>query len=181
MDAPRVVKSVRVGEMLISSSACPPEALEEALHNQSFFGGRLGTNLLQMGVIQERQLVAALARLHRVRGVSGELAPEPDAVALVSRSFVERYEVVPCAVVERSLRLVMRDPGDLEAIDEIAFATGRKIERVVAAEARVWSLMRRHYGVERKLRGIDDAWPRWAPRIDRGRGSVQPIAVNVWR
>jgi len=166
--------------MLVALSACPPEAVEEALRNQRFFGGRLGTNLIRLGAVQEAKLADALARIYHVRSVSGEVVPEPEAVALVPRRLVEDYDVVPFAIVDRTLRLLMCNPRDLRALDAIAFATSRKVEPVVAAEVRVWELMRQHYAVEREQRGIDDdEVPQWAPRVSPARRFACSIADEV--
>jgi Type II secretion system (T2SS), protein E, N-terminal domain len=172
---------VKIGEMLVGLGACPPEAVLEALHNQSFFGGRLGTNLLQMGAVDERSLADALRRLHHVAGVSGDgLALEPRAVSLLPRLFVERHDVVPYTFQRSALRLIMRDPSDLGVVDEVAFATGKKVEPVVAPEARVWALMERHYGIRRGLRCIGDDLRRWAPRLHGSRHLVGPLADELW-
>jgi Type II secretion system (T2SS), protein E, N-terminal domain len=171
---------VKLGEMLVALSACPSEAIQEALRNQRFFGGRLGTNLIQMGAIQEAELADALARIYQVPCISGEVVPEPAAIALVPKFIVDRYDVVPYAMADRTLRLLMCDPRDLRALDEVRFATSRKVEPVVAAEARVWALMRRYYHLERGQRGIgEDATPRWAPRVTPVRRLAWAFADEV--
>jgi len=173
-------EKVKIGEMLVALSACPPEAVQEALRNQAFFGGRLGTNLLQMGAVEELLLADALRRLHRVGSVAGDVVLDPRALALLPRQFVERYDVIPYALARSTLQLIMRDPRDLRAQDEVAFATGKKVEGVVAPEARVWSLMDRHYQIKRGLRGIGGELGRWAPRLHGSRSLIRPVADELW-
>jgi hypothetical protein len=144
----------RIGELLVSLGACSPQAIQDALQNQAFFGARLGTNLLQMGAVRESQLADALQRLHGIPCVCGDVPSEPEAIALVRRALVEEYEAVPYMTAGTRLAVLARDPGDL-ALDHLAFATGKKIFPFVVAEARLWALMRKHYGIERGLRGID--------------------------
>jgi Type II secretion system (T2SS), protein E, N-terminal domain len=143
-----MLETVRIGEMLMALGACSPESVREALLNQAFFGGRLGTNLLRIGAVEEALLADALGRLHRVRSVSGEIVADPRALAAVPRRLVQRHQVVPYTLCGRVLRLVMRDPADACALSGIALATRKDIERIVAPEVRVWSLMREHYGLE---------------------------------
>jgi hypothetical protein len=145
----------RIGDILIEMKACTPEELQAALQAQAVFGGRIGTNLLELGIIDEKQLAAALGRAYGVPCLAGPIEPEEDAIAAVPAHLVERLGFVPLHVEERRLRVVVADPRDLAKLDDVAFATGKAVEPVLASEARVWELMRRFYGVERNLRGLD--------------------------
>ncbi len=176
--------------MLVALSACPPEAIREALHNQRFCGGRLGTNLLDLGALDEERLAHALGRLYRLPSAWGAVTPDLGALALVTRALVERHVLVPYDVDGRTLRLLVCDPTDVRALDEVAFAVGRSVQPIVTPEARVWDLMRRHYGVLHSRRTVagaegDGERRRWAPRLprppSRGRSIAQPIADPlVW-
>ncbi len=44
----------RIGDILVDMKACTPQELQAALQTQSIFGGRLGTNLLELGIVNER-------------------------------------------------------------------------------------------------------------------------------
>ncbi len=145
----------RLGELLVSIGACEPEAIAKALQNQAFFGARLGTNLLYLGAVHEAQLADALERLHGIQTLSGDVAVDPKAVAVMPRRLVERYEAVPYAVSDRNLTVLVSDPRDVRALDDIAFATGRKVRPLVIPEARLWALMWKLYGIRRELRGIE--------------------------
>ncbi len=166
--------------MLVALSACPPEAIQQALHNQGFFGGRLGTNLLELGAVEEEKLAEALGRMYRLPSAWGPVTPDPQAVQLVSRALIEKFDVVPYAVEGRTLRVLVCDPTDVRAVDELAFATGKIVKSIIAPEARIWTLMRDHYGVVRSLRGIGAEQRRWAPRLQPRRGIARPLADDVW-
>jgi hypothetical protein len=76
-------------------------------------------------------------------------------VPLVKAELVDRHQVVPYLAQDRKLALLVCDPNDLQALDEVAFATGKRVHPIVVPEARMWILMRRLYGLHRQLRGID--------------------------
>jgi hypothetical protein len=145
----------RIGELLVEEGACTQPAVREALRNQVIFGGRVGTNLLELEAVTEERLAGALARRHGCRHLAGAVEPEPEAVKLVAGELADRWEIVPISAGERSLTIAACDPGDLAMLDEVAFATGRRVTAVVAAEARVWALLRATYGIVRELRGIE--------------------------
>ena len=144
----------RIGDILVDMNACTQQELQAALQTQAIFGGRLGTNLLELGIVDERQLASALSRVHGIPCVGDDVEPEPDAIAALSAELVERFGVIPLHTDDRLLRVAIVDPRNLASLDDLAFATGRRIEPVVAPEARLWTLMRRFYGIEKNLRGL---------------------------
>ncbi|HET8539586.1 MAG TPA: hypothetical protein VFL83_06915 [Anaeromyxobacter sp.] len=147
----------RIGDILVEMKACTPQELQAALQTQAIFGGRIGTNLLELGIIDEQQLAAALTKTYGIQCLAGEIVPTLDAIAAVPAPLVERLGFVPLEVDDRRMRVVVADPRDLAKLDEVAFATGKKIEPVLASEARVWTLMHRFYGIDKGLRGLDVA------------------------
>ncbi len=145
----------RLGDILVSLQICTEAQIREGLENQVIFGGRLGTNLLEIGHLTEEQLARALGRRHGRPCLYGNLAVDPAALRLLGPDVVDRLEVIPYIVQDRKLAVLVRDPDDLAVLDEVAFATGKKVHPIVAPEARIWSLMRRLYRLDRQLRGIE--------------------------
>jgi hypothetical protein len=172
----------RIGEILIDMKACTAQELQAALQTQSIFGGRLGTNLLELGIVDGRQLAIALSKIHGLPCLDDGTEPEDEALAALTPELVERFEVIPIHATERRLRVAIIDPRNLSSLDDLAFATGKQIEVMVAPEARLWTLMRRHYGIERTLRGLamdDDleAAPGRDAALGRGGGGDERTRV----
>jgi len=146
----------KLGEILIERGACQPRHVHEALQNQVIFGGRLGTNLLELGSVTEEALAEALHLRLGVPAVHGDdLEPEAEALALMGQDVADRCDAVPFALEDHKLVLLTVNPNDLNMLDEVAFATDRSVLALVAPEARVWALLRRHYAIDRQLRGIE--------------------------
>jgi len=160
----------RLGEMLVKEGACSDAAVRDALKNQIIFGGRLGTNLLEIKAVSEEALARALGRQHALASLCGEMQLDPRATALLTPEIADRYDAIPYVLADRRLALIVVDPRNLVMLDEIAFATGKQVHPIVAPEARVWALLRRHYAIDRHLRGIDVDFERIEGRIDRARG-----------
>ncbi len=169
----------KFGELLIQEGACTPQALKEALRNQVIFGGRVGTNLLELKAVEEEALARALGRFHRCPWVAGPaLEPDPAAVRAVPAEVADRCEVVPLQLGDRDITVAACDPSNLTVLDEVAFVTGKTVRAVVAPEARIWALLRSEYGLIRQLRGIDfeaeplaarvPKAPQPSPRLARG-------------
>jgi len=146
----------RIGEILVRDGACTPQAVKEALRNQVIFGGRVGTNLLELNGVAEEALARALGQRHRCPWIAGTaVQPERGAVAALPAEVADRCEAVPLQIGDRHVTVAACDPSNLGILDEVRFATGRTVRAVVAAEARIWALLRSEYGLIRQLRGID--------------------------
>jgi hypothetical protein len=140
---------LRLGAWLLSKGKINEEQLERALQHQQFFGGRIGTSLIKLGYIDEDTLGEYLA------DVSGTPYASParldsltaEVLALVPARLAAQYRVIPIGAEGRRLRLAMRDPKDLIALDEIAFLTGMSIEPSVSTEFRIQQALERYYQV----------------------------------
>ena len=146
--------ALRLGEMLVRAGRITPVHLDEALKSQVIFGGRLGTNLVEMGCIDEDELARVLSEKLRVPRVDPDklMNIPPAVVELVPREMVEQYQVVPFRLENRRLFLVMADPSDLPAIDQIAFRTGYVIVPMIAPEIRLLMALEKFYGIKREIR-----------------------------
>ncbi len=168
----------RLGEILVREGASTPDAVRDALKNQVIFGGRLGTNLLEIQGVPEEALARALGRQHSVPALFGPMRLDPRATALLKAEVADRCDAVPYALADRRLALLVVDPRDLAMLDEVAFATGKQVHPIVAPEARVWALLRETYGVDRHLRGIDVDFARLqAAASTAPKGSVTSLAA----
>jgi hypothetical protein len=173
------VAAERLGEILVREGACSEAAVLDALKNQVIFGGRLGTNLLEIQAVTEEALAKALGKQHGLPSLSGDLELDPAATSLLKPEIADRVEALPYVLSGRRLAVIVVDPRDLATLDEVAFATGKQVHPVVAPEARVWALLRRHYGVDRHLRGIDVDFAKVQGRIERNRGlAATPPAAS---
>ena len=71
----------KLGEMLLAEGTCTVEQLKAAVENQVIMGGRIGTNLLELGFISEEALAKVLAQQFRTRVLFGDdISPERDAL-----------------------------------------------------------------------------------------------------
>ncbi len=145
---------------MVEMGLCTAERVAEALDGQVLFGGRLGTNLLELGAVNEEALARALSRRHGTRALWGALLVDEHVLRLLRRELVDRLEVVPYALAGKRLSVLCCDPSDLARLDEVAFATGKLVEPVVVPEARLWAILRAQYALERPLRGLEVDWTR---------------------
>lgn len=147
---------MRLGEILINAGKVTPAQVEEALKSQAIFGGRFGTNLVEMGYIDEHDLAHFLSKMTGIPHASPEQLMEvPHQVTrLIPEEAVRKYNVMPLSLTNRKLTVAMTDPTDYAAIDELSFLTGYIIVPVITPELRLVSALEKHYNIKRKMRYI---------------------------
>ncbi|MCP3105162.1 general secretion pathway protein GspE, partial [Myxococcus sp. K15C18031901] len=156
---------MRLGELLLKEGLVTADGLEEALEAQVVHGGRLGTNLVELGLLAEVDLAKSLGKLHNSAFASGEMVPDPKAVELVPPNQADDKELLPMRVDATRLSVAVVNPHDFATLDAIAFKTGKRIVPVVIPEFRMNQLLRRYSKAFRPLRAIDmnAVRPRPAP------------------
>ena len=129
----------RLGEILIERGAISPEGLRSGLEACRRHGGRLGTWLVRLGLLNEGKLLDALTRQTGCPpATTMQLATSPAEIrALVPAAFARRNLVVPFGRQGRSLDVAMANPNDLLLVDEISRVTGLVPRPHVATEATI--------------------------------------------
>lgn len=122
--------------------------LRSALSEQRKWGGKLGHTLVQMGFVDESSMVHALSRqLHLPAMELDAVTPAEYVIQGFRVDLAERYTVFPVAadVAHKVLTLASADPTNVEALQELAFHTGQKIQVVVASASAIERAIRKHY------------------------------------
>src|SRR5215813_5601868 len=115
-------KRVRLPDLLVSEGIVHAETVVEIFEAQALYGGSFDTNLLELGILDERRLLPYLERSYNVQNrVDVWGTPAPDALERLARRYAEHHRAVPFRLIGRTLDIVCADPGDLRAIDEISF------------------------------------------------------------
>jgi hypothetical protein len=169
--------AVKLGELLVKAGLITPAQLDDCLKCQVIFGGRLGTNLIEMGYLEEHDLAQFLSKklgvpftsMEQVAGLPKELS------SLLPKEVAKKFKVVPLGLEKKRLSLAMVDPTDYAAIDEISFSTGYIIIPYVAPEITLVHALEKLYDIPRETRYINLSGER------RGRASVQEPPVNHLR
>lgn len=137
-------------EMLREAGLISREQFDEALLNRVVYGGKVGTSLIELDLVDEETLARFLSQKLTVPYVHpDQLSQIPaEVLKLVPRELALKYKVIPLKFENRRLSLAMADPADLRAIDEIAFITDLIVKPLVAPELRLIQALQTFYGLE---------------------------------
>ena len=171
----------RLGELLVQAGVVDEDTIERLIAQQASKGaGRLGSLLIEQSLCTHEQIRDTLAKQMGVEVVDldGRDPPHPEVANLLPRGVVRRYEVIPLKREGERLWLVMLDPYNLAAIDDIRFITGfSQITVVACVEADFKRYIQDHLDTNSLIDEIMEGetffpeGPRLCRRADAGRGA----------
>jgi len=160
-----------------------PSRLERAVRWQEEEGTRLGAVLLRLNYIEERVLLAFLARRLGVEPVMlRDQWVDPAATSLISAETARQTNAIPYELGEdRSVVVAMTDPDNLYALDDLRAATGLKVVPRLASDPAVAEALERHYPeLIADPEQVEDKAPT-QPRFEEpmGTGEVTDLASRL--
>jgi hypothetical protein len=147
---------MRLGEMLVRDSRLTEAQLKTALAAQARDGGRLGTVLVEQGMIDLEALTVYLGLELGIPIATGAMLERAKraAVRLLQPQHAFKYKCVPLVVQDRQLIAAIEDPHDFATLEALNAVTGYRILPRVAPELRIYYYIERYFGVPRPPRFV---------------------------
>src|SRR5436190_9191202 len=137
---------VRIGELLLKEKRITPDQLQQALNHQKANGGKLGHNLVKLGLVKDEEITALLSRQYGVPSINlAQFEIDPTVIKLIPADTAQKYQIVPLSRAGATLTIAMTDPTNVFAMDDIKFMTGYNVEPVVASETAGIEAIQRYY------------------------------------
>ncbi len=120
---------MRLGQALLLRGLVTLDQLEAATIRQVTAGGRLGTNLMELGFVNDQDLRETLAAMHSVRPVDpADLrAIPPELARLLTPAMAERYRAIPFRRDRHGVHVALTDPANLRIIDDLRARFDREV------------------------------------------------------
>ncbi len=155
---------MKLGTLLLRNAAIGLSQLEAALRNQVLYGGRLGTNLVELGFIDLELLSSYLAELSGFPIATPSLLDDADKALLdkLGSDEAHRLRAVPLGYLGQgteSVAVALVEPTDALAIETLGIRLGASITPYVVPELRALYYLERHFGTPRRARFIRSARP----------------------
>src|SRR3954470_14845424 len=138
--------AVRIGELLLKEKRITADQLQQALNHQKANGGKLGYNLVKLGIVKDEEITALLSKQYGVPSINlAQFDIDPGVVKLIPPDTAHKYQIVPLSRSGATLTIAMTDPTNVFAMDDIKFMTGYNVEPVVASETAVTDAIQKYY------------------------------------
>jgi type IV pilus assembly protein PilB len=176
--------SKQLGQKLVDLGYLDDFQLEDIYNELSSGDQKLGEALVEKGVINDDQLLQALAEVHGMKLMPlDDVKPTPEALKIVPKNMAELYKMVPLSFEGGALTVVMSDPNNLQAIDDIKnFLSIGNVNAVLAQPSAVAALMEKAYktgaggeGAEESMMSIIKSFendPDFAPGMNKRETSI---------
>jgi len=140
--------------MLVGDGRLTEAHLKQALALQARDGGRLGTVLVEHGLIDLEALTVYLGLELGIPIATGAMLERAKraAVRLLQPAQAFKHKCVPLVVQDRQLIAAIEDPHDFATLEALTQLTGYRVLPRVAPEVRIYYYIERYYGVSRPAR-----------------------------
>jgi hypothetical protein len=171
---------MKLGTLLLRNDVISLSQLETALRTQVLYGGRLGTNLVELGYLDLSTLAEYLAQIMEVPMAAQEMfeSVSEHVINDFGAVLARRYEAFPLGYLPdqpNSLAVAMVDPHDRELVDKLSEEVGGPVSPHVAPELRIYYYMEKHFGIVRKARFVRTGTPGTTPGHGPERRRTQPV------
>ncbi|WP_445398814.1 GspE/PulE family protein [Zobellella sp. An-6] len=132
----------RLGELLIEHGVISLQQLDAVLQQQQREGGRIGTLLVQMGILGEMELLGFVSRQLDLPLLDlNKTRIDRQAVKLLAEVYARRYRALVIDGDDSQATVVLSDPADLDTQDAITnLLAPREIHLAVAPQGQLLAL-----------------------------------------
>nr|NIM47818.1 type II/IV secretion system protein [Gemmatimonadales bacterium] len=137
-----------LGELLLEKGMITAEHLQAALAARKSPGDRIDRILVQMGFVDERDMLRVLGEQLSIPTIDlSTVKIDKELLAKIPAKLVHRRGLIPIDRNGETIRVATSDPFDIYALDELRMLSGLKVEQVLAPESEINEVIKRHYGI----------------------------------
>lgn len=166
-----------LGEVLADAGLVTSAQLEIA--QQVRRDGQSATDvLIAQGIITPRDVAMALSLQLNLPLIDLKRhTVQPLAITLVPEEIARRYSAIPMDVIDDELVVVMEDPLDIQAIEDISIRAGKRVRPAVGVRDDIEEALRLYYRARGEIeRQLEQIAPE--PEPERPRLTAEVVAQN---
>ena len=164
-----------LGAILLERELITDAQLQAAIDQQKRTGRRIGQVLIDMGATTQDAVLGALSIQLGLPAIRiNAYTVNAEAIDALPEKVARSHGAFPISRVGSTLTVAVATPQDLEAIDNLRFASGCEIRTVVALEDEIASAIDRYYhsdGVLQQLAQDNEDVVVQTPLVERRSGS----------
>jgi type IV pilus assembly protein PilB len=146
-----------LGEILIESGSITGKQLEEGLQASKERGLFLGATLVELGYIDEKTLYKALEYQFHIPYIDlNETVIDKEATGTIPEALAKKHSLIPIKKEQNVLTVVMADPLNFYAIDDVKNSTGMEIALAISPIKDILNAIDRYYGSEIAEKAFED-------------------------
>jgi type IV pilus assembly protein PilB len=132
----------KLGEILISSKIINFNQLQKALDIQRVELRSLGDILVELGYVNNNDLLEALSKQYHLERVNlSQYNINPTAFSKIPISVLKHYNVIPIDIKDGFFVVATSDPENVLAVSDLSFISGMHVKLVLASKKEIQSLL----------------------------------------
>lgn len=149
-------KQPRLGELLILAGKIDKDQLDQAVELQKTSGERIGTCIVRLGFVADKELTRFLATQQGVTSATeDDLDIDSDMATYLPEDFVKRFEVIATGYADGVITVATASPNDYGLLDNIRFMTGiREVRSILASQFAIRRAIAKHYSTHSLLEEV---------------------------
>ena len=145
----------RLTDILIKGNLLKKKDLDKALETQKKSGGSLGKILIEQGYISQKNLVVAISSQLDIPPIDlAKYKIDKELVKVIPEKIARQYILLPLSKIGNVLTIVMSDPLNVFAIDDVKMLTHFKIDLAIAPENEIKDAINSYYGTTAQTQEI---------------------------
>lgn len=143
-------EKIKLGDLLVKAKLITAEQVNSALAVQKKSGEKLGKVLIEMGVINEKQLCETLGFQLGVSFIDlAHMALDPAIVNLIPEEIAFKHTLIAVDRISNdTLSVAMVNPLDIVAIDDIKAVTGFNIKVMISMQSAIEKSINEYYKID---------------------------------
>lgn len=137
----------KLTDALIKSNLIKKKDLDKAIEIQRTSGGSLGKILIDQNLISQKSLMIAMSAQLDIPPINiSKYKIDKEILKLIPEKMARQYSVLPLSKIGNVLTIVMSDPLNIFAIDDIKLITRFKVDVAMAPENDIKEAINSYYG-----------------------------------
>ena len=147
----------KIGEILVNNGKATESGINEGLVQQKTTNEKIGTTLIEMGLIEEDDFATAYGQQLGYKKADNFILLEADSkvAALIPEDFARENRVLGVSSSDTTIVVAMEDPEDVVAIDSIKRLTNLNPDILVAGPSLLEKALDKVYGEIQKTAEVE--------------------------
>ena len=147
----------KLGEILVNNGKATESGINEALVQQKTTNEKIGTTLIEMGLLEEDDFTTAYGQQLGYKKADNFILLEADSevAALIPEDFARENRVLGVSSNDTTIVVAMEDPEDVVAIDSIKRLTSLNPDILVAGPSLLENALDKVYGEIQKTAEVE--------------------------
>jgi type IV pilus assembly protein PilB len=142
----RRINSLPLGELLLERGIINQSQLDQSLNVQGERGGLIGEILVALGSVKEDDIAQTLTAQYGFPYLPlGNYNVAADVIGTIPGRIVRQYLLVPVEKIGNNLTLVMSDPLNTQAIEEVESLSGCTVQAFVSTASEIKKAIEKFY------------------------------------